>query len=396
MMKIEVPKGRTAVAVSGGADSVALLRLLLDAGADLVALHCNFHLRGEESDRDERFVSDLCKRLGVELHVEHFDTLTYSHERGISTEMAARELRYEWFERMLAQLHCDQIAVAHHSQDQAETVLLNLLRGTGLRGLVGMRHRNGHIVRPLLHVSKQDILDYLSGIGQDYMEDSTNAERDALRNRLRLDVIPLLRDINPKAVEHICNMAELVASYLDTPPEGGYTLHSLHEWLQPYGFNSAQIRAVLREMNGPSGAIYESPTHRLLRDRGKLLLTEKGQADLPALRQCLMETSAPLDFLKEHPLTPDHAYLDADLLSLPLRHRLCQTGDRFHPFGMKGSRLVSDFLTDLKVNRFEKERQTVLLSGTDIVWVVGRRTDDRYRVTSVTRRICCVTINATK
>ncbi len=374
---------------------MALLRLLLDAGADVVALHCNFHLRGEESDRDEHFVTDLCDRLGVELHVEHFDTLAYAHEKGISTEMAARELRYEWFERMLAQLHCDQIAVAHHQDDQAETILLNLLRGTGLRGLVGMRSRNGHIVRPLLHVSKQEILDYLSGIGQDHVEDSTNAERDALRNRLRLDVIPLLRDINPKAVEHICNTAELVASYLDTPPEGGYTLHTLHEWLQPYGFNSAQIRAMLREMNGPSGAIYESPTHRLLRDRGQLLLTEKGRTDLPALQQCIVETSAPLEFLKEQPLTPDHAYLDADLLTLPLEHRLCQTGDRFHPFGMKGTRLVSDFLTDLKVNRFEKERQTVLLSGTDIVWLVGRRTDDRYRVTSATRRICCVTINAT-
>ncbi len=391
MIKIKIPQGRTAVAMSGGADSVALLRLLLDAGADVVALHCNFHLRGEESDRDERFVTDLCDRLGVELHVKHFDTQAYAREKGISIEMAARDLRYEWFDQMLAPLHCDQIAVAHHQDDQAETVLLHLLRGTGLRGLVGMRSRNGHIVRPLLHVSKQEILDYLSSIGQDHVEDSTNAERDALRNRLRLDVMPLLRDINPKAVEHICSTAELVESYLDTPPEGGHTLHTLHEWLQPYGFNSAQIKAILREMNGPSGAIYESPTHRLLRDRGKLVLTERGEADLPALQYSIEETAAPLEFLKTQPLTPDHAYLDADLLTLPLQQRLCAAGDRFHPLGMKGSRLVSDFLTDLKVNRFEKETQTVLLSGADIVWVIGRRIDDRYRVTASTRRICSVT-----
>ncbi len=380
------------MAVSGGADSVALLRLLLDAGAMVVALHCNFHLRGEESDRDERFVTDLCGSLGVQLHVKHFDTYSYSRAKGISIEMAARDLRYEWFEQMLAQLDCDQIAVAHHQDDQAETILLNLLRGTGLRGLVGMRARNGNIVRPLLHISKREILDYLSRIGQDYVEDSTNAERDALRNRLRLDVIPLLRDINPKAVEHICYTAELIESYLDTPPDGGYTLHTLHEWLQPYGFNSAQIRDVLRELNGTTGAIYESATHRLLRDRGKLLLEEKGKADFPSLQFSVVDTTAPLEFLQKQDLTSAHAYLDADLLTLPLKQRLYTTGDRFCPFGMKGSRLVSDFLTDLKVNRFDKERQTVLLSGTDIVWVVGRRVDDRYKVSASTRRIYCVTV----
>ncbi len=380
------------MAVSGGADSVALLRLLLDAGADAVALHCNFHLRGEESDRDERFVADLCRRLGVELHVKHFDTLAYAREQHVSLEMAARNLRYEWFEQMRTQLGCDQIAVAHHQDDQAETVLLNLLRGTGLRGLVGMRARNGHIVRPLLHFSKQELLDYLSGVGQDYIVDSTNAERDALRNRIRLDVVPLLKDINPKAVEHICNTAQLVESFLNTPPEGAYTLHTLHEWLQPYGFNSAQIKAILREINGPSGAVYESHTHRLLRDRGRLILSERKEPNLCELRYSIVETTEPLDFLQTQPLTPEHAYLDADLLTLPLQQRLCQTADRFCPFGMKGSRLVSDFLTDLKLNLFEKERQTVLLSGTDIVWVVGRRSDNRYRVTASTRRICCVAV----
>ncbi len=391
-MKIDAPQGRTIVALSGGADSVALLRLLLAAGADVVALHCNFHLRPIEADRDERFVADLCRGLGVELHIRHFCTLAYAREKGVSVEMAARELRYRWFEEARAELGCNNIAVAHHQDDQAETVLLNLLRGTGLRGLAGMRQRNGHIIRPLLHFSKQEILAYLRSIGQDHVEDSTNAQRDALRNKLRLDVMPLLRDINPRAVEHICNVAELVDSYLSTHEEGAYTLHSLDEWLRPYGFNSAQIRAIHREQGGASGAIYESPTHRLLRNRGKLTLSERTESSMPSLQYSVVETDAPLDFLKAQPLTPHHAYLDADKLIMPLTQRRWERGDRFHPFGMKGSRLVSDFLTDKKLSRFQKEQQTVLLSGGDIVWVTGLRPDHRYRITPSTRRVCCVQI----
>ncbi len=378
------------MALSGGADSVALLRLLLEVGARVVALHCNFHLRGEESDRDEHFVSALCQGLGVELHVRHFDTRAYASEKGISLEMAARELRYEWFEQMRAELGCEDIAVAHHQDDQAETVLLNLLRGTGLRGLAGMRRRNGHIIRPLLGFSKREILAYLRSLRQDFVVDSTNLEREAQRNKIRLDVVPLLKEINPKAVEHICRMADLAQSYLEVPPSVGYSLYALHEWLQPYGFNSAQIREIFREQGGQSGAIYESPTHRLLRDRGKLLLTERSETALCTLSHRIVETDSPLDFLKEQPLSVSYAYMDADKLELPLRQRPWQQGDRFRPFGMRGSRLVSDFLTDLKLNRFQKERQQVLLSGDRIVWVVGLRTDDRFRVTASTRHIYCI------
>ncbi len=400
-MTIKVPQGRTIVALSGGADSVALLRLLLDAGkpvSELVALHCNFHLRGEESDRDERFVCSLCSRLGVALHVRHFQTQDYAREQGISVEMAARELRYEWFGQMRQSLHCHFIAVAHHRDDQAETVLLNLLRGTGLRGLAGMRECNGHIVRPLLAYGKQEILDYLESIGQDYVTDSTNLERDALRNRIRLDVLPLLKDINPKAVEHIVHTASIVASSLEAGladvSTGTYTLHSLHEWLHPYGFTSAQERDILRNIDGPSGAVYESPTHRLLRDRQGLVLSAKNDdAGECALSYQLVETGDAKAFLRTQPLDDLHAYLDADKLTLPLQMRHPQQGDRFCPFGMKGSRLISDFLTDLKLNRFEKERQWLLVSGNDIVWVVGHRSDNRYRVTEDTRRIYCISLN---
>ncbi len=391
-MKIQLPQGAGIVALSGGADSVALLRLAHAASADVLALHCNFHLRGEESDRDERFVRQLCATLGVELRVKHFDTQAYAKEKGQSIEMAARELRYAWFEEVRSSEGRAWLAVAHHREDQAETVLLNLIRGTGTKGLGGMRPRNGHIVRPLLDYSKDEILQYLQAIGQDYVTDSTNMQRDAQRNRLRLDVIPLLRAINPQAVEHICQTAALMQSMQEMPKEGEYTLASLYEWLHPYGFSLQQQRDILRDIHGPSGAVYESPTHQLLRNRGELVLEVKGEPVLPTIEQSIVETDAPLDFLRSQPLDARHAYLDADKLQLPLQHRFVQTGDAFCPFGMKGRRLLSDFLTDQKLNLFEKRRQSVMLSGEDIVWVVGLRADNRFRVSEQTRHILQLSI----
>lgn len=389
-MRIPAPEGLTLVALSGGADSVALLHLLLEAGARVEALHCNFRLRGEESDRDERFASDLCARLGVPLAVRRFDTRAEAARRGISIEMAARDLRYAWFEQERQARQARWIAVAHHRDDQAETVLLHLLRGTGLRGLAGMRRENGHILRPLLDFSRQELLDYLRTKGEAHVEDSTNAERDALRNRIRLDVMPLLRDINPKAVEHIAQTAARVASALEPAPEGGHTAHTLHEWLHPCGFTPAQEADILRDLGKPSGAIYESPTHRLLRNRGQLVLERRDEPASWQWEAHTVETADALAFLRTQPLDARHAYLDADKLTLPLRERTPQAGDRFQPFGMRGTRLVSDFLTDLKLNRFEKERQPLLLSGEDIVWVVGRRADHRFRVTEATRRVYCI------
>ncbi len=386
-MKIQLPQGAGIVALSGGADSVALLRLAYACAADVLALHCNFHLRGAESDRDERFVCQLCDVLGIELRVQHFDTQAYARENGQSIEMAARELRYAWFEQVRNIENREWIAVAHHREDQAETVLLNLIRGTGAKGLCGMRSRSGYIVRPLLEYSKEEILQYLQSIGQDYVTDSTNMQRDAQRNRLRLDIIPLLKTINPQAVEHICQTAALMQSMQEPRTEGEYTLASLYEWLHPYGFSLQQQRDILRDIHGTSGAVYESPTHQLLRNRGELVLEPKGEAMLPVVEQCIVETDAPLDFLCSQPLDARHAYLDADKLQLPLQHRFVQTGDAFCPFGMKGRRLLSDFLTDQKLNLFEKRRQSVMLSGEDIVWVVGQRADNRFRVSEQTRRV---------
>ena len=393
------------IAVSGGADSVALLRMMLDEGKHtLEALHCNFQLRGEESERDEQFVTALCKRLNVPLHIKHFDTLFYAKDNGISTEMAARELRYKWFEEMRVHLNADYIAVAHHQEDQAETILLNLIRGTGLRGLAGMKAENRHVIRPLLDKSKSEILDYLQSIGQDYVTDSTNLLRDAKRNQIRLDVIPLLKEINPRAISHICEAANHVADAIPYYIKGiessdELDAATLHEKLRGMGFTPAQERDMLK--GNRSGAIFESTSHRIVRHDGEIVVEEKKTEEtMPQLDMQVVEVDTPLTWLKSQPLTPDYAYLDAQATiagqetsdgsyGLTLRHP--QEGDRFQPFGMQhGTRLISDFLTDLKKNVLEKRNQWLVCAGNDIVWVANQRIDHRYRVTEKTRRILII------
>lgn len=262
------------VALSGGADSTALLLILKELGYKVHALHCNFHLRGEESNRDQTFVEELCKQNDVPLSVRHFQTEEKAKRRGISLEMAARDLRYDWFREEMKNLKASCIAVAHHRDDQAETLLLNLLRGTGLRGMAGMQPKHEGIIRPLLCLSREEILDYLQERGQSFVTDSTNSERIAQRNKVRLDVIPLLREINPAVVEHLNLASESVRQSLPyykkgietTFVENGITetcfplsaLSSqtlLHEWLLDKGFNRAQEEEMLCASNSQVGKV---------------------------------------------------------------------------------------------------------------------------------------------
>lgn len=387
----------TLVALSGGADSVALLRILHQQGVDIVALHCNFHLRGEESDRDERFVNDLCQCLNIPLHIKHFDTRSYATEHRISIEMSARELRYAWFEEMRQQLGAEDIAVAHHRDDQAETVLLNLIRGTGLRGLAGMHERSGHIVRPLLHMSKTDILDYLSEIGQDYMSDSTNLEHDALRNRIRLDIIPLLRQINPKAVDHIAEAAQHVAEALPYYQQGvdqstELTLTTLHERLYGLGFTPTQEQQMWQSQR--SGATFESASHRATFSRGHLVVEEKRTREpAPTLSTSIIEVSDPLAWVARESQSNEMCAIDACHVCHKLTLRMTRPGDRFRPLGMKhGTRLVADFLAERGLSVFERQHQWLVYHDNDIVWVVGHRIDDRFRITETTKEIMKLSI----
>ncbi len=411
--KLLDPDHSLLVGVSGGADSVCLLRLLQESGLPVTALHCNFHLRGEESDRDQQFVEKLCHDLGISLFVKDFCTAEHAAQTKSSIEMAARELRYQWFDEMIAQHDAQGIAIAHHREDQAETLLLNLFRGTGIRGLAAMPPRNGYIIRPLLPFSRQEILDYLAEIKQDYVTDSTNLEREAQRNILRLDVIPLLQSINPQAVSNIASAAEHVQEILPyTQQAMGQAIDScktdenavdihlllekespaslLHEWLHPAGFNSQQVTQILANIQGESGARYESRTHTLLRDRGLLILKELGETSKPEIKQKVVRVDKinALELLKQYPPGKEYAYIDADKLKGELTLQPVSQGMRFKPFGMHGaSRLVSDYLTDLKFNHFDREKQYVLMDGEDIVWLVGLRSDERFRVTKETQRI---------
>ena len=401
MIRLEIEythHGRTLVALSGGADSVALLRLMHAQHRDFDALHCYFHLRGEESDRDERFVRNLCQELDITLYVQHFDTIGYARSKGISIEMAARELRYEWFEEMRVKLGANYIAVAHHQEDQAETILLNLVRGTGLRGLAGMSLRSGHIIRPLLNTPKHEILQYLESIHQDYVTDSSNLERDAMRNRIRLDVMPLLREINPQASKHIAEAANRVGEALPYFIKGvdkhvGDSAFCLHERLLGLGFTPAQEAQMLESQR--TGALFESPTHRATFDRGSLIVEEKHECDNepPILKKEYYDTSNPLLWLACQTRSRNILFLDADLITLPLELRHPHEGDYFFPLGMEGRRkLVSDYLTDQHLNIFEKQRQWLLCHGKEVVWLVGLRADHRYRITDHTRRILKIAI----
>lgn len=381
------------VALSGGADSVALLLVLHDMGYKVEALHCNFHLRGAESNRDEQFATTLCKEKGITLFTQDFDTLAYAQSHKISIEMAARDLRYEWFGKMLKERDAQAIAVAHHKKDQAETLLLNLIRGTGIRGLAGMHYKNGNIIRPLLDASKEEVEEYLISMGQQWVDDSTNFEKEALRNRIRLDVLPLLQEINPQAINNLAKTAEHMQEALTIYERGlnqqDQTIMTfglkteLHEALAGCGFNATQEDNI---WNGQTGKMVESATHRLLKDHDRYILKAKSEISTePVLLTKEIERSQ----IKE--MRKDCLYLDKDVVKQPLHVRRTKTGDRFTPFGMKGSKLVSDLLTDMKLNRFEKEEQYVLTDADgQILWVMGRRASDLYKVTEKTQKVLII------
>ena len=415
------------VALSGGADSVCLLLCLKELGYRIEAVHCNFHLRGEESDRDEQFVIDLCRNNEVAIHLTHFDTKTYASLHQVSIEMAARQLRYHYFEQLRCDIGAQNICVAHHQDDSVETLLLNLLRGTGIEGLTGIKWRNGHIVRPLLCVRRHDIEQWLHERGQDYVTDSTNLVADVQRNLLRLDIIPRLEKMNPGAIGNIIRtagwMTEANSVYQDAIRQ---TLANvvkddtidvdelfrqpsaecvLFEWLTPFGFTPATIATIYEKLskkggNLESGLQWLTPTHQVVthnrqlivaprtKERPTLLLPEPGNYHYDALSSFSVKMFNDIVISRD----ADVATLDADKVIFPITIRPMQQGDRFHPFGMKGSKLVSDYLTDIKLSPIEKQQQLVLTDAqANIIWLVGRRTDNRFRITTDTQHTLFIT-----
>lgn len=400
------------VALSGGADSVALLRVLLRLGYVCEAAHCNFHLRGEESVRDECFVQALAEKLEVPLHVIHFDTKEYAVSHNISVEMAARELRYDWFEKLRQECGAKVVAVAHHRDDSVETFLLNLVRGTGINGLQGIRPENGNVVRPLLCVSRVEILDYLFSLGQDYVTDSTNLQDEFVRNKIRLNVIPMLETINPSVSATIAETARRLSDVAQVYQESvriakkrvmsdGKTIdiaalckepgaqNLLFELLYPLGFNAAQVNDVFRALHGEPGRMFHSREWTLLIDRDRLICRPSGEMEAqPELCTERMEVDASFSV----PHNNKEAYVDGEAVQGELTLRKWQPGDKFIPLGMKGFKSVRNYLRDRKFSRFEKERQWVVCDGDRIVWLVNERIDNRFRVVPKTRFVIKMTI----
>ena len=420
-------EGLHIVALSGGADSVGLLLCLKELGYRVEAVHCNFKLRGDESDRDERFVTALCQQHDTPLHIVHFDTRSYAELHHVSIEMAARQLRYRHFEQLRNDIGAETICVAHHQDDSVETVLLNLVRGTGMEGLTGIKPSNGHIVRPLLCLRRHDIEQWLQQRGQDYVTDSTNLVADVQRNRMRLEVIPLLEQLNPGAADNIARTARWMteASHvydaaIETAlralvKDGSISTTDLlsqpspecvlFEWLTPYHFSPATITAIhekIRSQGGelPQGLQWLSATHQLVTHNHRLIVAPRHE-ERPTLR--MPETgnyhydslsSFSVKTLDTNMISRDSdtATLDADSVVFPLTVRPAQPGDRFVPFGMKGSKLVSDFLTDAKLSPIDKQRQLIIADASDrIIWLVGRRPDARCCVSPQTRRTLMIT-----
>lgn len=403
--------GKVLVALSGGADSVALLRLLLDAGCHCHAAHCNFHLRGDESMRDEQFIRQLCRRLDVPLAVKDFDVPAWQHEHGGSIEMACREMRYSWFEQERLRCGCDLIAVAHHANDQVETFFLNLMRGTGIKGLTAMRLLNGNIWRPLLDVSRQELLDYLASIKQDFVIDSTNLANDYNRNRLRNIVIPAINQQFPHAHDNILatignltrdyDLITLLASHL-LPNVQHIDIKQLLKLPQPsmllyhrirhLGFNHEQCyQAVEAASQGHSGKLFIGNAHTLVVNRYSMAVESLSSRD-----QSPIEIDLTTDIMSpvhisitrnNSPFSPaicngkTTVALNSNVLSCrQVRLRHWKKGDRMKPFGMNGSKLLSDLFADLKLDYSAKHEVWILEADGEILWVIGYRASALYPV----------------
>jgi len=415
------------LAVSGGVDSVVLTDLVAKSGIDFSILHCNFQLRGEESERDEQFVRSLAARYEKAIHVKRFDTASIVAERKSSVQEVARDLRYEWFETMRAEYQelnnqkTVWIAVAHHADDNIETVLMNLFRGSGLQGLTGMEPYRGVIVRPLLNFRKEALMTYAVAEGLASIEDSSNASNDYTRNYLRNELIPGIKKVYPsvennllhtiarlKEADLLYNKALMnVFESMITVKGDEYHIPVLlwkqasplmtvtYELIKGFGFTAAQTAEAIKLLDADNSSYIASKTHRLIRNRNWMIIAplakEHDQLLIPidttddtiVFAEGTLQLSPAAD--AAIPTVSKEALIDADDLQYPLLLRPWKQGDYFYPLGMPKKKKISRFLDDLKLSKTEKEKVWVLESGKKIVWVLGLRIDHRFRVTDSTQ-----------
>jgi len=416
-----IPKadGSIMMAVSGGVDSMVMAALFVASPyKEKVAIaHVNFGLRGSDSDADQALVCRWAQEQKIPCYVQKFDTLAYATMHKRSVEVAARELRYQWFEELRQKLNFDYIATAHHANDHAETILLNLTRGTGIRGLCGIPDQRGVIIRPMLDFERTQIEAFALENHIPFCQDATNALPQFSRNRIRHVVIPELAAINPNVTARLrqnslhlrqaCAILEeqleekmrrwlkydndVILIDIESICKERYSKYWLFEALRPYGFCAGQMGQVMGMLNGRSGRSVVSVTHALHKDRACFALIPHTKKEFVNQKYTISFVESSIYMIKED---AKMAALDAGTLHLPLTLRIWQKGDRFVPLGMKGYKKVSDFLIDAKVPLWEKERQLVLCTHEEIVWLVGRRIDDRFKVTQATQVVAQVTINS--
>jgi len=423
--KLFTRKHKILAAVSGGMDSVVLCYLLHKAGFDFGIAHCNFQLRGKESDKDEKFVSQLAGYFQVPYYIKKFDTQTYIKKHKVSVQMAARELRYSWFEEIRMKNSFDYLAVAHHQNDEIETFFINLIRGTGIAGLHGIKAKTGNVVRPLMFAGKKEIEEFAKKNNISFREDSSNSSLKYLRNKIRHKLIPMLKKLNPdiedavkSGIQRIRQMEGVFHEIVEekkkdiVKQEGGFVRFEirkllslphnelfLFEFLKPYGFSGDIIKKISKSLKGISGKKFYSSSHILVKDREHLIIypisKTSGYKEFK-IYENTKEIKAPLylkfkklNISKNFEVMKDSkiAMLDFDKLSFPLMLRKWQKGDYFYPFGMSGRKKLSDFFTDLKLSLPDKENAWLLCNSNDIVWIAGYRIDNRYRITGKTKRV---------
>jgi tRNA(Ile)-lysidine synthase len=428
--RLLTPDGTIIVGVSGGIDSVVLLHLLISLGYSCVIAHCNFHLRMDESNRDEEFVRNLSHSYSIPFYHIDFDTIGYAEQHKISIEMAARDLRYAWFGDLTEKLDAQAVAIAHQADDSIETMLMNLVRGTGLRGLTGIFPRNNKVVRPLLCCTRSEIENYMLKNRLEYVEDSSNLKNEYQRNRFRNEILPLLIEINPSVRENLYrsienlegNLAiyeqaiekikELIIKKNKTTVKMDIELiqQQVHipavmfELLYPFDFHPSLIKEITDSLVGESGKIFYSDTHRLIKDRKYLIITPK--EEIINEYYTINQTDEEIDFpikLKINKRSVTHGFkiskqkncihVDASKLSFPLQIRHWKDGDWFFPFGMNNKKKISDFFIDSKLSLDQKEKSWLLVSGNDIVWIIGQRLDNRFRVNNETKEVVEITLS---
>ena len=426
--KLFTASSRILLAVSGGIDSMVMAWLFRESGIEHVIAHCNFSLRREESDRDEEFVASWADSNNIPFRSTRFDTLSYAATRKISVQMAARELRYDWFSSLVRNEGYDSVAVAHNLNDNVETFLINLIRGTGLSGLTGMKQHAGGVIRPLLFATRNEIAALAAEKNIEYREDSSNIELKYTRNRIRHKVIPEMEIVNPgilaainETMDHLSSSSEIVDAYVTLLSNDLFRLRGdsaeadidkltalnpaapyLYEIFRRYGLSPKQTPEVISLLGSETGRYMYTSTHRLLNDRGKIIITPRNTEpkekyifnSIDEMRISGLFSEMRITEPSDEPLPSSQltASLNLDSVVFPVSVRNWEPGDRFMPLGMKNMKKISDFLIDLKVPLSEKEKVLLLLSGDEVMWVMGYRIDDRFRITDKTTRILVITV----